>query len=94
MPGPALVFVGAFKCFEIVLFDVFPQRLSNEFQVFNVFHNRWNRLLGRIHFFSRWSRVSGRISFFSEAAIGYEGSLLLNFVSLLDLVFHFRSSAI
>ena len=44
-------FVEACKRFEIVLFDVFPQRLSNEFQVFNVFHNRWNRLLGRRLFF-------------------------------------------
>ena len=77
-----------------MLFDVFPQRLSNEFQVFNVFHNRWNRLLGRRSFFSRWLRVSGCISFLLAAAIGYEGSFLLNFVSLLNLVFNFRPSAI
>lgn len=77
-----------------MLFDVFPQRLSNEFQVFNVFHNHWNRLLGRRSFFSRWLRVSGRISFLLAAAIGYEGSFLLNFVSLLNLVFNFRPSAI
>lgn len=44
---------------------------------------------GEVSFFGRWLRVSGRISFFSMAGIGYEGSFLLNFVSLLDLVFHF-----
>ena len=47
----SVCFIGAFKRFEIVLFGVFPHRLSNEFQVFNVFHNRWNRLLGRSSFF-------------------------------------------
>ena len=41
----------SFERFENVCSDVFPQRLSNEFQVFNVFHNRLNRLVGRIVFF-------------------------------------------
>ena len=49
---------------------------------------------GEDRFFSRWLRVSGRISFLLAAAIGYEGSFLLNFVSLLNLVFSFRPSAI
>ena len=41
----------SFERFENVRFDVFPRRFSNEFQVFNVFHNHWNRLLGRSFFF-------------------------------------------
>ena len=59
-----------FQRFENACFDIFPQRFSSEFQVFNVFHNRLNRPMGRTRFFSRWLWDSGCISFFSAASIG------------------------
>ena len=40
-----------FQRFENACFDIFPQRFPNEFQVFNVFHNRLNCPMGRIAFF-------------------------------------------
>ena len=40
-----------FQRFENACFDIFPQRFSSEFQVFNVFHNRLNRPMGRTRFF-------------------------------------------
>lgn len=41
-----------FERSETARFDIFPQRFSNEFQVFNVFHNRPNRSMMRDKFFS------------------------------------------
>ena len=40
-----------FEQSENACFDIFPQRFSNEFQVFNVFHNRRNRSMRRGMFF-------------------------------------------
>ena len=40
-----------FERSETARFDIFPQRFSNEFQVFNVFHNRPNRSMMRDKFF-------------------------------------------
>lgn len=43
--------VYSFEQSETARFDIFPQRFSNEFQVFNVFHNRLNRSMMRDRFF-------------------------------------------
>jgi hypothetical protein len=40
-----------FERLKTARFDIFPQRFSNEFQVFNVFHNRLNRSVMRDKFF-------------------------------------------
>lgn len=40
-----------FEQSENACFDIFPQRFSNEFQVFNIFHNRRNRSMRRGMFF-------------------------------------------
>lgn len=94
MPGPAFVLsepLSALRlCYSVFFHIVF--RMNSKFSTFStiVGIGCW----GEARFFSRWLRVSGRISFFSAARIGYEGSFLLDFVSLLNLVFHFRPSAI
>ena len=77
-------------CYSMFFHSVF--RMNSKFSTFStiVGIGCW----GEDRFFSRWLRVSGRISFLLAAAIGYEGSFLLNFVSLLNLVFNFRPSAI
>ena len=43
--------VYSFEQLETARFDIFPPRFSNEFQVFNVFHNRRNRSMRRGVFF-------------------------------------------
>ena len=59
-----------FERLKTACFDIFPQRFSNEFQVFNVFHNRRNRSMRRGMFFQPFVAVSGRVSFFLQASIG------------------------
>ena len=59
-----------FERLKTACFDIFPQRFSNEFQVFNVFHNRLNRSMMRDKFFQPLGADLGCVSFFSRALIG------------------------
>ena len=80
--------VSSFKRLKNVRFGIFPQRCSNEFQVFNVFRNRRNRLMGSSSFFQPLAAGFG-IRFLPFAGIDWlQGPLSLNSVSLLVLVFH------
>ena len=80
--------VSSFQRLKNVRFGIFPQRCSNEFQVFNVFHNRRNRLMGSSTFFQRLVMGFG-VHFLLFAGIGWpQGTFPSNGVSLPALVFH------
>lgn len=73
---------------ENARFDIFPQRFSNEFQVFNVFHNRLNRSMRRgVFFWSLGADFGVRFLLFPSIDRS-QGPFSLNVVSLPALVFH------
>ena len=80
--------VSSFQRLKNVRFGIFPQRCSNEFQVFNVFHNRRNRLMGSSSFFQPLVMGFG-VHFLLFAGIGWpQGTFSSNGISLPALVFH------
>lgn len=74
--------MNSFQRLKNVRFGIFPQRCSNEFQVFNVFHNRRNCLMRSSSFFQ--SLVMGfGVHFLLFAGIGWpQGTFSSNGVSL------------
>lgn len=77
-----------FERSETARFDIFPQRFSNEFQVFNVFHNRPNRSMMRDKFFQPLGADFG-VRFLLFPSVDWsQGPFSLNVVSLPALVFH------
>lgn len=73
---------------ENARFDIFPQRFSNEFQVFNVFHNRLNRSMGRDKFFQPLGADFGARFLLFPSIDWPQGLFSLNVVSLPASVFH------
>ena len=77
-----------FERSETARFDIFPQRFSNEFQVFNVFHNHPNRSMMRDKFFQPLGADFGVRFLLFPSIDRSQGPFSLNVVSLPALVFH------
>mgnify|MGYP006928866863 FL=1 len=77
-----------FERLKTARFDIFPQRFSNEFQVFNVFHNRLNRSVMRDKFFQPLGADFGVRFLLFPSIDRSQGPFSLNVVSLPALVFH------